>query len=129
MSSDGDAASTLFRGASEWLGTLSDPEDGAGIRLGLRLVEPPKDADAKTARWTVQFFLQGSGDEGERLEADEIHNDPEAGLRLGMVRRAPDELLLAELGRAPELAENSSPRWKMPSHPNWCWTPLPPTGF
>ena len=109
VSSDGDAASTLFRGASEWLGTLSDPEDGAGIRLGLRLVEPPKDADAKTARWTVQFFLQGSGDEGERLEADEIHNDPEAGLRLGMVRRAPDELLLAELGRAARACRELEP--------------------
>ena len=109
VASDGDAASTLFRGASEWLGTLSDPEDGAGIRLGLRLVEPPKDADAKSARWTVQFFLQAAGEEGERLEADEIHNDPEAGLRLGMVRRAPDELLLAELGRAARACRELEP--------------------
>ncbi|MAV55332.1 MAG: ATP-dependent helicase [Phycisphaerae bacterium] len=109
ISSDGDAASTLFRGASEWLGTLSDPEDGAGIRLGLRLLEPPKDADAKSARWTVQFFLQAAGDEGERLEADEIHNDPEAGLRLGMARRAPDELLLAELSRAARACRELEP--------------------
>ena len=88
VSSDGDAASTLFRGRVNGWARCPTPKMARAFAWSSS-GGATKDADAKTARWTVQFFLQGSGDEGERLEADEIHNDPEAGLRLGMVRRAP----------------------------------------
>ncbi|MEV1145131.1 DEAD/DEAH box helicase, partial [Micromonospora sp. NPDC049799] len=87
---------------------------GGAVRASFRLVEPPAGevdgplvvvpADPGTPvpvpdRWRVEFGLQAADEPGLHVDADTIWSAPETVTRLA----APQETLLAELGRASRL--------------------------
>ena len=98
-------ATSLMRSVAEWLGVLVPTSDQGGLRLVLRLAEPdeaalPEDvAPARDgARWRLSCSLAGRDVE---VEAERLWSDPhEAAALLGAGERHPEEVLVAELGRA-----------------------------
>ncbi len=98
-------ATSLMRSVAEWLGVLVPTSDQGGLRLVLRLAEPdeaalPEDVSPSRdgARWRLSCSLAGRDVE---VEAERLWSDPhEAAALLGAGERHPEEVLVAELGRA-----------------------------
>ena len=90
---DPDALDTLAEALRPWdefgIGTT------APARATFRLAEP--DPDDEESGWRLEFLLQSTADPSLLVAADQVWND-DGGLSRWLLR--PQELLLAELGRA-----------------------------
>lgn len=99
---------SLVRGVRRWIGGLEDRGQGGAWRLALRINEPfaigdlpefgPPDSDVV---WTLSFHLQSLENERVLLDAEDVWALRGASASVdGQAIEAPQELLLAELGRA-----------------------------
>jgi len=106
----------LIRGVRTWIGRLEDRGSSAAWRLCLRLNEPillPPEVDAdsppqvvepKDAVWSLSFHLQPIGSEEVLVDAADIWLVSSESVTIeGRRLDNPQELLLAELGRASRL--------------------------
>ncbi|MHC4218752.1 MAG: DEAD/DEAH box helicase [Planctomycetota bacterium] len=100
----------MLRDAHRWLTRLEDAERVRPFRLGFRLTEPPPTAGgpdhgladgAETAPWRLDFQLLLEGEPPIAVDAERIWaGSPSAQVIDGQRLEQPQEMLLAELGRA-----------------------------
>lgn len=96
LPSDDPAAAKLAQSLAEWRPNADDP-----VRTCFRLVPPDDGADDES--WHIEFLLQSAEDPSLIVPAEEVWR---SGDRLSVVMRsiaAPQEALLAGLGRASAL--------------------------
>lgn len=101
---DEDDATTLMRSVADWLGVLVPASTAGGLRLVLRLLEPedgvPDDLAPGEDKVEWRLICSLASDDAE-VEAERLWTDPaEAAALLGGAERHPEEILVAELGRA-----------------------------
>jgi len=110
-SQSGPVRSELVKQVRRWVGGLEERGSGASWRLLIRLQEPLDltglgefSAPGERVRWPLSFLLQSTLDERVKVEAAELWMLPAGAASVeGMRIEAPQELLLAELGRAARL--------------------------
>jgi SNF2 family DNA or RNA helicase len=96
----------IARRVRGWIGLLEDRGTGSAWRLCLRLNEPTNLPGSKdeNVRWALSLHLQSVDRPGLILDAEDIWVLPADSATFHGVRvEAPQELLLAELGRASRL--------------------------
>ncbi|MCP3906360.1 MAG: DEAD/DEAH box helicase [Planctomycetes bacterium] len=98
----------MLRDVGAWIALLDDTGQDQGLRLCFRLDEPdetvlPADLQAPgdDVRWRLSFHVRAGDDDETLIDAARVWQDP-AAVRTATGGRArnPEELLLAELGRA-----------------------------
>jgi hypothetical protein len=100
--------SDLVKHVRRWIGGLEDRGSGAAWRLMLRLQEPLDlgglgdfASPGEKVRWPLTFLLQSTLNADVKVEAQDIWVLPAGAANVeGMRLEAPQEVLLAELGRA-----------------------------
>lgn len=101
------ARQDLSKRVRGWVGLLEDRGTGSAWRLLLRLSEPVESLTAKASedpQWTVSFHLQSVDRPGILLDAEDIWLLPGDFVTVQGTRvDGPQELILAELGRASRL--------------------------
>lgn len=98
----------VARRVRRWIGTLDERGQSSAWRLLLRLNEPPPDklpatmdAPADNLEWSVSFHLQSQDDSSLIVDGADIWLLTRESLNVGGLHlEKPQELLLAELGRA-----------------------------
>lgn len=98
----------IVRKVRRWISELEDRGESSDWRFGLRITEPIADglpADISrpddTVKWSLSFFLQSVDDEEIVLRASDIWLiQRERVVVSGLTLENPQELLMAELGRA-----------------------------
>ncbi|MEZ6241819.1 MAG: DEAD/DEAH box helicase [Phycisphaerales bacterium] len=99
------------RRIKRWIGALEERGQSSAWRLGFRLNEPldedlPPDMEdtSEAVGWSVSFFLQSQEDPQVRVEAADVWLlSRDRATVEGYALDSPQELLLAELGRASRL--------------------------
>ncbi|NNF42628.1 MAG: DEAD/DEAH box helicase [Phycisphaerales bacterium] len=95
-----EPAAEMLRDVGRWIGQLDDVGQDRLLRLGFELSEPQDDPDARDATWQLDLFLTAA-DGAARVGAEQVWREPGAvRAAVGVFARHPEELLLAELGRA-----------------------------
>jgi superfamily II DNA or RNA helicase len=103
-----EGATEMLRDVGGWIGELTDTGQDRPLRLCLRLSEPPPEALPEDlcpvgddVRWCLSLHLMGPGRDPVVIDAEQVWRDPAAAqAAAGGTVRHPEELLLAELGRA-----------------------------
>jgi SNF2 family DNA or RNA helicase len=98
----------LIKGVRSWIGSLEDRGAGTAWRLMLKLAEPIdvaslRDFESPTdsVRWTLSFHLQSLSRPSLVVDAEDVWLVSGSGITMeGERLEAPQEVLLAELGRA-----------------------------
>ncbi len=98
----------IARSVRRWISELEDRGESSAWRFGMRLAEPISDglpADIskpdETVLWSMSFFIQSVDDEEIILRASDIWLiSRERVVIQGLTLENPQELLMAELGRA-----------------------------
>jgi hypothetical protein len=97
----GGLAEDMLRDVRAWLSRLEDAERVRPFRLCLCLIEP---VDADEAPWSLRFQLLLEGEPPVTVEADRVWaGSPSAQVVDGHRIDRPQEMLLAELGRASQI--------------------------
>ena len=99
-----DSAHDLLRDVGLWISRLDDVGKNQPLHLCLRLNEPVQGGNAGEAlssdpQWALSLHLQASDDPNRLIDAEDIWR-PSSGRRSAMSEGDPQEILLAELGRA-----------------------------
>ncbi len=112
---------------------------GGTVRASFRLVEPSADeltepvtvvpADpgavvATTGPWRIEFGLRATDEPGLHVDAGQVWR----GGGVTVAGDHPQEILLAELGRASGCGRNWTRRCAPPDRKGWSWTPRGRTG-
>jgi hypothetical protein len=93
----------MLRDVRGWLSRLEDAERVRPFRLCLRLAEPPEEAEGP---WPLHFEVQLEGEPPVTVDADRVWaGSPSAQVVDGHRIDRPQEMLLAELGRASQIYE------------------------
>jgi SNF2 family DNA or RNA helicase len=98
----------IVRKVRRWISELEDRGESSVWRFGLRIAEPIADGLAAdiskpddTVKWSLSFFLQSVDDEEIVLRASDIWLIQRDRIVIsGLTLENPQELLMAELGRA-----------------------------
>ena len=98
----------IVRKVRRWISELEDRGESSDWRFGLRITEPIADGLSPdiskpddTIKWSLSFFLQSVDDEELILRASDIWLiQRERVVISGLTLENPQELLMAELGRA-----------------------------
>ena len=98
----------LIKGVRSWIGSLEDRGAGTSWRLLLKLTEPIDlgtlrdfESPGDSVRWTLSFHLQSQTRPSLLIDAEDVWLLSGSGITLEGERiEAPQEVLLAELGRA-----------------------------
>ncbi len=98
----------IARKVRRWISELEDRGESSAWRFGLRIAEPIGDGLAAdiakpddTVKWSLSFFLQSVDDEEVVLRASDIWLISRERIVIsGLTLENPQELLMAELGRA-----------------------------
>lgn len=108
MPAPGSQRTEITRRVRRWIGSLEERGESSAWRLGFRLSEPIGDnlaADLRSpdpsVRWSLSFFLESSVDPEVTVEAADIWLlSRDSVVVQGLTLDSPQELLMAELGRA-----------------------------
>ena len=98
----------IVRKVRRWISELEDRGESSNWRFGLRIAEPIAEGLAEdiskpdaTVKWSLSFFLQSVDDEEIILRASDIWLIQRERIVIsGLTLENPQELLMAELGRA-----------------------------
>lgn len=104
----GSQRSEITRRVRRWIGSLEERGESSAWRLGFRIAEPLADGldeDIKepdgSVRWSLSFYLESSVDPEVTVEAADIWLlSRDSVVIQGLTLESPQELLMAELGRA-----------------------------
>jgi hypothetical protein len=104
----------LIKGVRGWIGALEDRGAGTSWRLLLKLAEPVDlgalrdfESPGDAVRWTLSFHLQSQSRPSLVVDAEDVWLLSGSGITVEGERiEAPQEVLLAELGRASRIYKN-----------------------
>ena len=104
----GSQRTEITRRVRRWIGSLEERGESSAWRLGFRLAEPIADGLASdvrlpdaSVRWSLSFYLESSVDPEVTVEAADIWLlSRDSVVVQGLTLDSPQELLMAELGRA-----------------------------
>lgn len=100
--------SEITRRVRRWIGSLEERGESSAWRLGFRIAEPIADGLSENIkmpdaaiRWSLSFFLESCVDPEVTVEAADVWLlSRDSVVVQGLTLDAPQELLMAELGRA-----------------------------
>jgi SNF2 family DNA or RNA helicase len=104
----GSQRSEITRRVRRWIGALEERGESSAWRLGFRIAEPIADgldanirAPDASVRWSLSFFLESAVDPEVTVEAADVWLlSRDSVVVQGLTLDSPQELLMAELGRA-----------------------------